>query len=187
MVDKVFIENRNSQLLPLNSYSDDFLKNIFSDSITSKDLVFFEDRISTNLSNHWCLEKNEFKQLKEKYKTLDIGHSSSVFLEKCIQLNKDGLFFGYGNDRIEVCVVENQKVQLYNSVVPSSTKDLLYYVLLYRDQHGKDLEVYVNSDISSEYTTLLKDYISPIKTFVLPKMKLINQGEQKSFNLLQCV
>lgn len=179
MAQKLIIHNRTSSLLPKESYSQEFKKNLFEyggKKDLSENLIVIEDKVSADIINVWSIEKEELDRLKKEYGNAKFTHSSTGFIRSCLELSSEGIFYNKLRNGIEVLVINNQGIQLYTSLFGSESQDLLYYILLYQDRFGKNLNVYLSNQFDKNSITLVSDYIADIRKMSVSSTKLVESN-----------
>lgn len=189
MANNILIHNRFTKLLPNGVYPNSFKIKMFSTDVqnsNSKSHVFFEDHITDDLINLWAIERKELEKLKKEYQFTHLTHSASYFIKACLSKSNDGLYFNKSSNGIELVVIENKNVQLYNYLFGSISTDLLYYVLLYADRYTEGLQIYISDNFDDDTLKLLSTYIKSFQTTSFPETMVIEIDKNKDYTILKC-
>lgn len=174
---EITISNNFSTVIPNGVYDSNFKKQMLSNISGYKKLkspVVFEDQIHTNLINVWCVEKADITAIKNKHTPDAVIHQSSHFLKDVLGLKEKGIFICLHDDTIFVCVVKNNKLQLFNRLSYSAKEDILYFILLYQDQFNLQGDIYLTENFNSVTKDFINKYIGEVNLFKSSSFKKIN-------------
>lgn len=142
----VIHQNELATLVPEALYDaehkTDYLK--FNSKILSNDFIT-EDNISVNKSvNVYVPYVNINNYIFETFGEFVYKHSSSVLIDSLLQNSKVTehpiVYININKSSLEVLVVENNKLQLFNVFEYHSKEDFIYYILFVFEQLKLDVE-----------------------------------------------
>lgn len=170
----VIHQNELSTLVPKELYDEsnkaDYLK--FNTKILKTDFIT-HDEIAVNESvNVYIPYININNYIFETFGEFTYKHSSTVLLDSVLQKanesNSTEVYLHVNTTMIEVAVVENKKLQLFNVFEYHSKEDFIYYVLFVFEQLKLDAETTVihlsgRVDKNDELYKLLYTYVRHVE------------------------
>lgn len=142
----VIHQNELATLVPKALYDasckTDYLK--FNSKILRNDFIT-EDEVSINKSvNIYVPYVNINNYIFETFGEFVYKHSSSVFIDAVLQqpktTEKPKVYLNVNKNTVEILVVKNNKLQLFNVFEYHSKEDFIYYVLFVFEQLKLDVE-----------------------------------------------
>ena len=148
----------------------DYLK--FNSKILRNDFIT-EDEISINKSiNVYVPYVNINNYIFETFGEFVYKHSSSILIESLLHYSKNSenpmVYININKSTIELLVVENNVLQLFNVFEYHSKEDFIYYVLFVFEQLNLDVETTTvelsgNVSIGDELFTMLYIYVRHVR------------------------
>ncbi|NRR90783.1 DUF3822 family protein [Winogradskyella undariae] len=166
----VIHQNELSTLVPEElydaSHKADYLK--FNSKILRNDFIT-EDEIPFNKSvNVYVPYVNINNYIFDTFGEFEYKHSSSILIDSILQNVKAEetpiVFININKTTVELLVVENNKLQLFNVFEYHSKEDFLYYILFVFEQLKLDtettpIELSGNIELEDELYNLLYNYV----------------------------
>jgi len=139
-------QNELSSLVPKKLYSEthkaDFLK--FNSKILRTDFITQDDIIINESVNVYIPYVNINNYIFETFGEFIYKHSSTILVDTILQKKNVGdqteVFININAKSIEVLVVKNNNLQLFNSFEYNNKEDFIYYVLFVFEQLKLDVE-----------------------------------------------
>ena len=193
---QVIHQNELSTLVPNALYEEsnnaDYLK--FNSKILQTDFIARDKLKQMDAVNVYIPYVNVNNYIFETFGTFTYKHGSTIFIEYILAnqvSEKDSMFLNIEKNMMEVLVLKNKKLQLYNRFDYSTTEDFLYYVLFVVEQLGLDpetMETKVSGRISktSELFKAIYKYIRHVdllETKTELDISLLEDNEKLSNNL----
>ena len=170
----VIHQNELSTLVPKTLYDEnnkaDYLK--FNTKILKTDFIADEDIAVNDSVNLYIPYININNYIFETFGEFIYKHSSTILidtvLQKSSQNNNAVMYLHVNISMIEVAVVENGQLQLFNVFEYYSKEDFIYYVLFVFEQLKLDVETITvnlsgNIDINDELYDLLYTYVRHVE------------------------
>jgi hypothetical protein len=130
--------------------------------------------------------------LLDKFGEFEYKHCSTVLLEnyfKSSVLNKQKRFFlNYSPKQIDICVIEDKKLQFFNSFKINTADDFVYFVMfvfeqLQLDANEQTIELSGDLKQESEAYLLLHRYVTNIEVFDFKSdLNLSHEFEKENIN-----
>lgn len=155
----VIHKNELSTLVPEALFSDenlaDYLK--FNNKILSTDYLAY-DTLSTNESiNVYVPYININNYLYDRFGEFTFKHFSTIFIEQILKTEKNvekaKMYVNVCNDAVDIAVIENNDLKLYNTFEIFTKEDFIYYILFTTEQLGlnpETLELIFTGNIDSK-------------------------------------
>ena len=74
----------------------------------------------------------------DRFGTFDYKHANSVLVQKLLEVSKNNderkMFVHVSDTHFEIVIIQNQKLQLYNSFDYKTPEDFIYYILFTAEQ-----------------------------------------------------
>ena len=152
-------QNELSTLVPKEFYDEnnkaDYLK--FNTKILKTDFITHDDIIVNKSVNVYIPYININNYIFETFGEFTYKHSSTVLLDTVLQKTQESnnteVHIHVNSTMIEVTVVENNQLQLFNVFEYHSKEDFIYYVLFVFEQLNLDVEttvIYLSGTINKE-------------------------------------
>ena len=139
-------QNELSSLVPKALFDEnnkaDYLK--FNAKILKTDYLTHDDVVSNDSCNVYVPYVNFNNYIFETFGEFVFKHSSTLLIDTVLQQNKTNedpqVVVNVNSNFIEVLVVENQKLQLFNTFEYTTKEDFIYYILFVYEQLQLDVE-----------------------------------------------
>ena len=120
----------------------DYLK--FNSKILKSDFIAHDTISENNSVNVYVPYVNINNYIYDKFGAFTFKHVSSVLIESILNIEKDSktpkVFVHVGLNHLEIIIVENGKLRLYNTFAYNSKEDFIYYILFTAEQLKLDPE-----------------------------------------------
>ncbi len=143
----------------------------FNFSVVAQDDYFSDQLINLSAANIYSLPKSIIAPF-ERLSTINIKHVSSPFIEAALIDSKanntlSSVTVNVLKSSLQVAIIKNQKLALYNSFSYQTSEDFLYFLLFVLDQQNINNEeaiitVYGAIDKNGELYSALHQYIQTI-------------------------
>ncbi len=168
---KIAIRNAYYSILPNKAY-DQKVKLKILNSIPQftqlKNVVVLEDEIDDQTVVVWGMEKEIFSRLNDLQNVDKMMHFSSAFIRACLSKRQDGVYIHTLDNQLDVTVISQGKLALYNFVGYQNKEDLLYYTLLYKSKLANDkAQVFLSGECSEEQQQFVKKYNKSVDLLTL--------------------
>ena len=172
-VNVVFVNNLYS-LVPRDFFSEkqltDYLK--FNTKILKTDFIAFDELKFTKANNVYIPYTNINNYLFEKFGEFNYIHSSTLFVDVCLQQSKNYeteeiVFINIQARRFDICCVKENNLILVNSFEYYTPQDFIYFVLFTLEQlkfNTEKLQLCISGNVSENDATYqyLYTYIKEI-------------------------
>ncbi len=168
------VKNELSTLVPKELYDEsnkaDYLK--FNTKILKTDFITQDEIVVNESVNVYIPYININNYIFETFGEFTYKHSSTVLLDSVLQKanesNSTKVYLHVNTTMIELAVVENKKLQLFNVFEYHSKEDFIYYVLFVFEQLNLDVETTVihlsgRVDKNDELYSLLYTYVRHVE------------------------
>jgi len=168
---KIAVRNSYFSILPNKAY-DQKVKLKVLQSIPQfsslKNTVVMEDEIDDKTVVVWGMDKKTFSSLNDLKNVNKMMHFSSAFIRACLSKNQNGVFIHALEDHLDVVLIIDGKLALYNFIDYQNKEDLLYYTLLYKSKTGNDrADVYLSGECNHKQRDFIKGYIENVNLLTL--------------------
>lgn len=139
-------QNELSSLVPKALFDEnnkaDYLK--FNAKILKTDYLTHDDVVSNDSSNVYVPYVNFNNYIFDTFGEFVFKHSSTLLIDTILQKSKASdvseVIVNVNTDFIEVLVVQNRKLQLFNTFEYMTKEDFIYYILFVYEQLQLDVE-----------------------------------------------
>ncbi|WP_245977221.1 DUF3822 family protein [Ichthyenterobacterium magnum] len=136
----IIYKNELSSLVPKALFSEnnlaDYLK--FNTKILKTDYITYDELPINKSVNVYVPLVNINNYIFESYGAFDYKHASTLFIDTLLQkktyLKKDAIYINADAYSIEIVVLKNSKIQLYNTFEYGTKEDFIYYILFVIEQ-----------------------------------------------------
>ena len=165
--------------VPTALFKEDCLANYlqYSIKVLENDFIAYEQIKNTEIINVYIPFVNINNFFIDKYGTFTYKHASTILIENLLSEFKNSpkalYFVNVTNKNLEIVVIKNNTLQLYNNYKFNTKEDFIYYILFTAEQlnlNPEELELLFLGDIEkeSELYKICYSYIKTI-TFYSPK------------------
>ncbi|PCH78509.1 MAG: hypothetical protein COB98_00070 [Flavobacteriaceae bacterium] len=201
---KVCHTNNLASLVPLSLFDKERLSDYldYNIRVLANDFITHDTIKHTDIVNVYVPFVNFNNFILEKYGSFNYKHSATVFIQSILKHAKNTsnnqVFVALEHGSMEIIVLKNNSLQLYNSFTITCKEDFIYYILFTTEQLQLNPEIFelvLLGTIHEEdpYFELCKTYVRHVS---LINMSNINQplldteSKQANFNLIhlhECV
>lgn len=164
---KIAVRNSFFALLPNKAY-DQKLKSKILNSIPGfsslRKHVILEDEINDDTVAIWGMDKDTYSSLIDLKNVQRIMHFSSAFIKACLSKSEDGVFIHGLKSHLDIVVIVDGKLELYNFLQYQNKEDLLYYTMLYQSKTNKKAtSIFLSGECNQVQQEFLKGYLEHIE------------------------
>ncbi len=167
----VIIHSNNlSTFVPTALFDEDYLGSYlqFNTKVFETDFFAFDLLEKYEMNNVYIPYVNMNNYFIDQFGTFDYKHANSILIEKLLDLSKNNeerkMFVHISDTHFEIVVIQNQKLELYNSFEYKTPEDFIYYILFTAEQlhlnpESFKLELLGKIDIESPLYTIAYKYV----------------------------
>ncbi len=137
----VIIHSNNlSTFVPAPLFDEEYLGSYlqFNTKVFETDFFAFDELSNYEMNNVYIPYVNMNNYFIDRFGTFDYKHSNTVLVNKLLDLSKNSeerkMFVHISDTHFEIVILQNQKLQLYNSFDYKTPEDFLYYILFTAEQ-----------------------------------------------------
>jgi hypothetical protein len=137
----VIIHSNNlSTFVPTALFDEEYLGSYlqFNTKVFETDFFAFDELGNYEMNNVYIPYVNMNNYFIDQFGTFDYKHANTVLVNKLLDLSKNKeelqLFVHISDAHFEIVVIQNQKLQLYNSFDYKTPEDFIYYILFTAEQ-----------------------------------------------------
>ncbi|MBL4747195.1 MAG: DUF3822 family protein [Flavobacteriaceae bacterium] len=201
---KVCHSNNLASLVPLSIFDSEQLSNYlnFNIRVLADDFITYDQITHTDIVNVYVPFVNFNNFILEKYGSFEYKHTASIFIQSILKHAKNTsnnqVYVALEHGAMEIIVLKNNKLQLYNSFTITCKEDFIYYILFTTEQLQLNPEIFeliLMGTITEKdaYFKLCKTYVRQVKLIDLSNVTqplLDTTSKQANFNLIhlhECV
>jgi hypothetical protein len=140
--DEVIIIHSNnlSTFVPTALFDEDYLGSYlqFNTKVFETDFFAFDELGNYEMNNVYIPYVNLNNYFIDQFGTFDYKHANTVLVKKLLDISKNNeelqLFVHVSDSHFEIVVIQNQKLQLYNTFEYKTAEDFIYYILFTAEQ-----------------------------------------------------
>jgi len=140
--DEIIIIHSNnlSTFVPTALFDEDYLGSYlqFNTKVFETDFFAFDELPNYEMNNVYIPYVNMNNYFIDEYGTFDYKHANSILVQKLLEVSKNNeerkMFVHVSDTHFEIVVIQNQKLQLYNSFDYKTAEDFIYYILFTAEQ-----------------------------------------------------
>jgi hypothetical protein len=139
--DIVIIHNNNlSTFVPTALFDEEYLGSYlqFNTKVFETDFFAFDELANYEMNNVYIPYVNMNNYFIDRFGTFDYKHANTVLVNKLLDVSKNNeerkMFVHVSDTHFEIVIIQNQKLQLYNSFDYKTPEDFLYYILFTAEQ-----------------------------------------------------
>lgn len=180
------IHNNNlSTFVPEPLFDENYLGSYlqYNTKVFETDFFAFDALPNFNMNTVYIPYVNINNFFIDQFGTFDYKHASSILLSKLLAATKNNdttkMFVHVSQDHFEIIVVQNQKLQLFNSFDYTTPEDFLYYILFAAEQLSLNpekfpLELIGNIAINDALYEIVYKYIRNVSLLDVEDLKWNN-------------
>lgn len=137
----VIIHNNNlSTFVPTALFDEEYLGSYlqFNTKVFETDFFAYDELGNYEMNNVYIPYVNMNNYFIDQFGTFDYKHANTVLVNKLLDLSKNNtaqqMFVHVSDTHFEIVVIQNQKLQLYNSFEYKTPEDFIYYILFTAEQ-----------------------------------------------------
>jgi len=139
--DIVIIHSNNlSTFVPTALFDEEYLGSYlqFNTKVFETDFFAFDELSNYEMNNVYIPYVNMNNYFIDQYGTFDYKHANTILVQKLLEVSKNNeerkMFVHVSDTHFEIVVIQNQKLQLYNSFDYKTPEDFIYYILFTAEQ-----------------------------------------------------
>ncbi|KJD36194.1 hypothetical protein PW52_06225 [Tamlana sedimentorum] len=136
----VIHDNELSALVPKPLFNEDYLADYlkFNTKILKSDFITFDDIDVNDSVSVYVPYININNFIYDKFGKFTYKHISTILIESILKTDVNYLvpkaYVNVSKDHFEIAIVQNKKLQLYNSFFYNTKEDFIYYILFCLEQ-----------------------------------------------------
>lgn len=140
--DQVIIIHSNnlSTFVPTALFDAEYLGSYlqFNTKVFETDFFAFDELNNYEMNNVYIPYVNMNNYFIDQFGTFDYKHANTILVNKLLDFSKNNeelqLFVHVSDSHFEIVVIQNQKLQLYNTFEYKTPEDFIYYILFTAEQ-----------------------------------------------------
>ena len=140
--DEIVIVHSNnlSTFVPTALFDEEYLGSYlqFNTKVFETDFFAFDELTNYEMNNVYIPYVNMNNYFIDQFGTFDYKHANSILIEKLLDISKNNeelkMFVHVSDSHFEIVIIQNQKLQLYNSFDYKTPEDFIYYILFTAEQ-----------------------------------------------------
>lgn len=137
----VIIHSNNlSTFVPTALFDEEYLGSYlqFNTKVFETDFFAFDELANYEMNNVYIPYVNMNNYFIDLFGTFDYKHANTILVNKLLDLSKNNderkMFVHVSDTHFEIVVIQNQKLELYNSFDYKTPEDFIYYILFTAEQ-----------------------------------------------------
>ena len=137
----IVLHNNNlSTFVPTALFDEEYLGSYlqFNTKVFETDFFTFDPLETYEMNNVYIPYVNMNNYFIDQFGTFDYKHANTVLVNKLLDLSKNNeerkMFVHLSEGHFEIVVIQNQKLQLFNSFDYKTPEDFIYYILFTAEQ-----------------------------------------------------
>ena len=137
----VIIHSNNlSTFVPTALFDEDYLGSYlqFNTKVFETDFFAYDELGNYEMNNVYIPYVNLNNYFIDQFGTFDYKHANTVLVKKLLDISKNNeeskMFVHVSDTHFEIVVIQNQKLQLYNTFEYKTPEDFIYYILFTAEQ-----------------------------------------------------
>ena len=156
--------NNLSTFVPFGLFDEDYLGSYlqFNTKVFETDFFTFDPLEKYEMNHVYIPYVNMNNYFIDQFGTFDYKHANTILVKKLLDVSKNNeesqLFVHVSDTHFEIVVIQNQKLQLYNTFEYKTPEDFIYYILFTAEQLHLNPESFKLELLGkiSEYDSLYK-------------------------------
>lgn len=137
----VIIHSNNlSTFVPTALFDEEYLGSYlqFNTKVFETDFFAYDELGNYEMNNVYIPYVNMNNYFIDQFGTFDYKHANTILVNKLLDLSKNNeerkMFVHVSDTHFEIVVIQNQKLQLYNTFEYKTPEDFIYYILFTAEQ-----------------------------------------------------
>lgn len=137
----VIIHSNNlSTFVPTALFDEEYLGSYlqFNTKVFETDFFAYDELGNYEMNNVYIPYVNLNNYFIDQFGTFDYKHANTVLVKKLLDVSKNNeeskMFVHVSDSHFEIVVIQNQKLQLYNTFEYKTPEDFIYYILFTAEQ-----------------------------------------------------
>ena len=136
----VIHSNNLSTFVPTALFDEDYLGSYlqFNTKVFETDFFAYDELGNYEMNNVYIPYVHLNNYFIDQFGTFDYKHANTVLVKKLLDVSKNNeeakMFVHISDKHFEIVVIQNQKLQLYNTFEYKTPEDFLYYILFTAEQ-----------------------------------------------------
>jgi hypothetical protein len=137
---QVIHSNNLSSFVPTALFDEEYLGSYlqFNTKVFETDFFAFDALEKYEMNNVYIPYVNMNNYFIDQFGSFDYKHANTILVEKLLDLSKNNderkMFVHVSETHFEIVVLQNQKLELYNSFEYKTPEDFIYYILFTAEQ-----------------------------------------------------
>lgn len=140
--DEIIIIHSNnlSTFVPTALFDEEYLGSYlqFNTKVFETDFFAYDELANYEMNNVYIPYVNMNNYFIDQFGTFDYKHANTILVNKLLDLSKNNeerkMFVHVSGNHFEIVVIQNQKLQLYNTFDYKTPEDFIYYILFTAEQ-----------------------------------------------------
>lgn len=139
--DIVIVHSNNlSTFVPTALFDEDYLGSYlqFNTKVFETDFFAFDELANYEMNNVYIPYVNMNNYFIDQFGTFDYKHANSILVQKLLEVSSNNeerkMFVHVSDSHFEIVIVQNQKLQLFNTFDYKTPEDFIYYILFTAEQ-----------------------------------------------------
>jgi hypothetical protein len=139
--DIVIIHSNNlSTFVPTALFDEEYLGSYlqFNTKVFETDFFAFDELTNYEMNNVYIPYVNMNNYFIDQFGTFDYKHANSILVQKLLEVSKNNderkMFVHVSETHFEIVIVQNQKLQLFNTFDYKTPEDFIYFILFTAEQ-----------------------------------------------------
>lgn len=140
--DEVIIIHSNnlSTFVPTALFDEEYLGSYlqFNTKVFETDFFAYDELGNYEMNNVYIPYVNMNNYFIDQFGTFDYKHANTILVNKLLDLSKNNeerkMFVHVSDTHFEIVIIQNQKLQLYNTFEYKTPEDFIYYILFTAEQ-----------------------------------------------------
>jgi hypothetical protein len=137
----IIIHNNNlSTFVPTALFDEEYLGSYlqFNTKVFETDFFAFDELGNYEMNNVYIPYVNMNNYFIDQFGTFDYKHANTILVNKLLDFSKNNeerkMFVHVSDTHFEIVIIQNQKLQLYNTFEYKTPEDFIYYILFTAEQ-----------------------------------------------------
>jgi hypothetical protein len=132
--------NNLSTFVPTALFDEEYLGSYlqFNTKVFETDFFAFDELPNYEMNNVYIPYVNMNNYFIDQFGTFDYKHANTILVNKLLDLSKNNeeqkMLVHLSDSHFEIVVIQNQKLQLYNTYEYKTPEDFIYYILFTAEQ-----------------------------------------------------
>lgn len=136
----VIHSNNLSTFVPTPLFDEEYLGSYlqFNTKVFETDFFAYDELGNYEMNNVYIPYVNLNNYFIDQFGTFDYKHANTILVNKLLDLSKNNeerkMFVHISDTHFEIVIIQNQKLQLYNTFEYKTPEDFIYYILFTAEQ-----------------------------------------------------